>query len=41
MQNKVNLTKSEQIVMNQIWEIGSMVTVPEMVKILNDKGEER
>lgn len=40
MQKKVNLTKSEQIVMNQIWEMGSMVTIPEMVKILNANGEE-
>lgn len=40
MKKKVNLTNAERKVMNQIWAIKCMVTVPEMVEILNDEGEE-
>ena len=40
MKKKMNITNAELKVMNQIWTIGSMVTVPEMVDILNAEGEE-
>ena len=40
MEKKANLTNAEQKVMNQIWAMERMVTVPEMVEILNDEGEE-
>lgn len=35
-----NITNAELKVMKQVWAIGRMVTVPEMVDILNDEGEE-
>ena len=40
MKEKTNITNAELKVMNQIWAMGSMVTVPEMVEILNAEGEE-
>lgn len=35
-----NITNAELKVMKKVWAIGRMVTVPEMVNILNDEGEE-
>lgn len=35
-----NITNAELKVMKQVWAMGRMVTVPEMVDILNDEGEE-
>lgn len=35
-----NITNAELKVMKQVWAMGCMVTVPEMVDILNDEGEE-
>ena len=40
MKKELNITNAELKVMNQIWTIGDMVTVPEMVEILNSQGEE-
>ncbi|NLK37251.1 MAG: BlaI/MecI/CopY family transcriptional regulator [Epulopiscium sp.] len=40
MKEKVSLPNSELKVMNKIWELGSTVTVREMVDILNAEGEE-
>ena len=40
MKKELNITNAELKVMNQIWTIGDMVTVPEMVEILNSQAEE-
>lgn len=40
MGKQVHITNAELKVMKQIWAVGSMVTVPEMVEILNREGEE-
>jgi len=40
MEENVNISNAEMKVMNQIWKTGTMVTVPEMLVILNDEGEE-
>lgn len=40
MTKKEKATNAELKVMNKIWDIGDMVTVPEMVEILNSEGEE-
>ena len=40
MKKNVNITNAELKVMNQIWKVERMVTVPEMVDILNAEGEE-
>lgn len=40
MGNNMNISNAEMKVMNHIWEVGEMVTVPDMVAILNEEGEE-
>lgn len=40
MGNNMNISNAEMKVMNHIWEAGEMVTVPDMVTILNEEGEE-
>ncbi len=40
MEENMNISNSEMKVMNKIWEMGEMVTVPDMVTILNMEGEE-
>ena len=40
MGNNMNISNAEMKVMNHIWEAGEMVTVPDMVAILNEEGEE-
>lgn len=40
MEENMNISNSEMKVMNKIWEKGEMVTVPDMVTILNMEGEE-
>ncbi len=39
MGNNMNISNAEMKVMNHIWEAGEMVTVPDMVTILNEEGE--
>ena len=40
MEKNVNISDAEMKVMNKIWEMQGMVTVQEMVEILNEEGEE-
>ena len=40
MGNNMNISNAEMKVMNHIWEAGEMVTVSDMVTILNEEGEE-
>ena len=40
MDETMNISNAEMKVMNQIWKTGEMVTVPEMLAILNEEGEE-
>lgn len=40
MGNNMNISNAEMKVMNHIWKAGEMVTVPDMVTILNEEGEE-
>lgn len=40
MEENMNISNSEMKVMNKIWEKGEMVTIPDMVTILNEEGEE-
>ena len=37
MGNNMNISNAEMKVMNHIWEAGEMVTVPDMVTILNEE----
>ena len=36
----MTISNAEMKIMNQIWKTGSMMTVPEMLAILNEEGEE-
>lgn len=40
MDENMSISNAEMKVMNQIWKAEAMVTVPEMLTILNEKGEE-
>lgn len=40
MEKNSNISDAEMKVMNKIWEMQEMVTVQEMVDILNEEGEE-
>lgn len=40
MEDKANISNAEMKVMNQIWAREKMISVPEMVAILNEEGEE-
>lgn len=40
MDENMNISNAEMKVMNQIWQSEAMVTVPEMLAILNEEGEE-
>ena len=40
MEEKANISNAEMKVMNQIWELEKMVSVPEMAAILKEEGEE-
>ena len=36
----MSISNAEMKVMNHIWKTGAMITVPEMLAILNEEGEE-
>lgn len=40
MEERANISNAEMKVMNQIWELEKMVSVPEMAAILKEEGEE-
>lgn len=40
MKEKINISNSEMKIMNKIWALETMVTVSDMVTILNENGEE-
>ena len=40
MNENMSISNAEMKVMNHIWKTGAMITVPEMLAILNEEGEE-
>ena len=40
MDENMSISNAEMKVMNHIWKTGAMITVPEMLAILNEEGEE-
>lgn len=40
MDENMTISNAEMKIMNQIWKTGTMITVPEMLAILNEEGEE-
>lgn len=40
MNENMNISNAEMKIMNQIWKTRTMITVPEMLAILNEEGEE-
>ena len=40
MDENMSISNAEMKVMNHIWKMGAMITVPEMHEILNEEGEE-